>query len=68
MFKTHLDGLYHQEQIRDYIREAEQNPTPQAGTTTRRKLTVAVILASAVIFGWGIANFASLTVLLEMVK
>lgn len=70
MFKSDLDGLYHREQIRDYIREANSS---QRATSTPRRARRKVVLGFGVAAGtlallWSLANLGQIATLLYVIK
>lgn len=70
MFKSALDGLYHREQIHDYIREANARQyTELRPRHTRRKVTLGfALVGGAFTLLWGLANLGQIVTLLNVVK
>lgn len=70
MFKSDLDGLYHREQIRDYIREVEHSSHAMpAGRRDRRNIGIKLVLVVGTItLLASMANLGQIAMLLHMIK
>ena len=70
MFNADLNGLYHREQVRDYIREAEQNDTSRwRPRRARKKAAIGFSVAvGSLALAWSLANLGQITAFLHLMK
>ncbi len=70
MFNANLNGMHHQEQIKDYLREAEQGQPDDAPVKAKGKKTAigAAVAAAGLALLIGLANSSQFLAMVGLVR